>query len=180
MAYINTVADVVWLCWPQFDSSFVFGSLVDSEKGGEFSIRPHDPSFKTTQKYIDNTNVLSTEFESAEGRFRVTDFAPRFFQFERNYKPLMLIRKIEPLSGSPRVKVVCDPVGNYGEIKPEVYQGSSHIRYMGMEQQMRLTTNIPLNFIIEKQEFVLNETKYLVLTWGIPLEAPLEETSEDF
>lgn len=180
MAYINTSANVVWMCWPQFDSSFVFGNLLDDKKGGEFSILPHDAEFKTTQKYIENSNVLSTEFESSEGKFRVTDFAPRFVQYGRNYKPLMLIRKIEPISGSPRVKIACDPVGNYGEMIPEVYQGSSHIRYMGFEQQLRLTTNIPLNFIIEKQEFVLNEIKYLVLTWGIPLEAPLEETAEDF
>jgi GH15 family glucan-1,4-alpha-glucosidase len=180
MAHINTVANVVWMCWPQFDSPYIFGSLVDNEKGGEFSISPHDQKFTTTQKYIENTNVLSTEFESADGRFRVVDFAPRFFQYGRNYKPQMLIRKIEPLSGSPRVKIVCKPVGDYGEVIPEVYQGSSHIRYMGLEQQLRLTTNIPLNFIIEEQEFVLNEAKYLVMTWGIPLEAPLEETAEDF
>jgi GH15 family glucan-1,4-alpha-glucosidase len=180
MAHINTQANVVWMCWPQFDSSFIFGSLMDSEKGGEFSISPHDPNFKTTQKYLENSNVLSTEFESSEGRFRVTDFAPRFYQYGRYFKPLMLVRKIEPLSGSPRVRVVCSPVGQYGELVPEVYQGSSHIRYMGFEQQVRLTTNIPLNCIIEKTEFVLNEAKYLVLTWGIPLEAPLEETAEDF
>ncbi|MBX9853530.1 MAG: glycoside hydrolase family 15 protein [Cytophagaceae bacterium] len=180
MAYVNTHANIVWMCWPQFDSSFVFGSLLDTKKGGEFSITPHCQDFTTNQKYIENTNVLCTEFECAEGRFRVTDFAPRFFQYGRYYKPLMFIRKIEPLSGSPRVKVVCDPVGEYGQVTPEVYQGSSHIRYMGMEQQVRLTSNIPLNFIIEKQEFVLNEVKYLVLTWGIPLEAPLEETAEDF
>jgi GH15 family glucan-1,4-alpha-glucosidase len=180
MAYINTQANVVWMCWPQFDSSFVFGSLMDDEKGGEFSITPHGGNYTTSQKYIENTNVLCTEFENSEGRFRVIDFAPRFFQYGRHYKPHMLIRKIEPLSGSPRLKIVCDPVGNYGEMVPEVYQGSSHIRYMGFDQQLRLTTNIPLNFVIEKQEFVLNEAKYLILTYGIPLEAPLEETAEDF
>lgn len=180
MAHINKTANVVWLCWPQFDSSFIFGSLVDDEKGGEFSVLPHSEDFEVTQKYIDNTNVLSTTFETSEGKFRVVDFAPRFYQYERNYKPQMLIRKIEPLSGSPRVKINCSPVGKYGELVPEIFQGSSHIRYMGLEQQVRLTTNIPLNFIIDKASFVLNEPKYLVLTWGIPLEAPLEETSEEF
>jgi GH15 family glucan-1,4-alpha-glucosidase len=180
MAHINQVADVVWLCWPQFDSSFIFGSLMDDEKGGEFSIRPEDGNFTNSQSYIENSNVLVTTFEYGEGKFRVIDYAPRFYQYERNYKPLMLIRKIEPLSGSPRVKVKCKPVGRYGELVPEIYQGSSHIRYMGLEQQVRLTTNIPLNFIMDESSFVLNEEKYLVLTYGIPLEAPLEETSEEF
>jgi GH15 family glucan-1,4-alpha-glucosidase len=168
------------MCWPQFDSSFIFGGLLDKEKGGNFSILPHSEVFSTTQKYIDNTNVLCTTIESTDGTFQVTDFAPRFFQFQRYYKPLMLIRKIEPISGSPRIKVSCNPVGKYGEAVPEVIQGSSHIRYNGLEQQVRLTSNIPLNFLLDEQPFVLNEIKYLVLTWGIPLEAPLEETAEDF
>ena len=180
MAHIDTNANVVWLCWPQFDSSFIFGSLMDDEKGGEFSITPNGKDYKSSQEYIENTNILSTTFESEEGTFRVIDVAPRFFQYERYYKPSMLIRKIEPVAGSPRVKVRCHPVGQYGELVPEIYQGSSHIRYMGLEQQLRLTTNIPLNFIIDETGFVLNEPKYLVLTYGIPLEAPLEEISEDF
>ena len=180
MAHINLNANIVWMCWPQFDSSFIFGGLLDDEKGGEFSISPHNKDFKTKQEYIENTNVLTTEFSSADGNFKVTDFAPRFFQYDRQYKPLMLIRKIQPVSGSPRVKVVCRPMAEYGEVIPDVYQGSSHIRYVGLGKPVRLTTNIPLNFVTEEQEFVLNETKYLILTWGIPLEGPIEETAEDF
>lgn len=45
---------------------------------------------------------------------------------------------------------------------------------------MRLTTNISVNYILDEQCFVLNETKYLVLTYGLPLEAPLKTTAEDF
>lgn len=168
------------MCWPQFDSSFIFGSLLDSEKGGEFSVSPHGIKSASVQRYIENSNVLSTEFETSEGRYRVIDFAPRFSQYGRYFKPQMLIRKIEPLSGSPRVKVKCRPKAMYGETAPEIMHGSSHIRYSGFDQQLRLTSNIPLNFITEETEFVLNETKYLVLTYGIPLEAPLEETAEDF
>ena len=33
---------VVWLCWPRFDSSFVFGSLLDAERGGTFAVEPQD------------------------------------------------------------------------------------------------------------------------------------------
>lgn len=39
-ALIDTEARVKWLCWPKFDSSFIFGGLLDDEKGGEFSINP--------------------------------------------------------------------------------------------------------------------------------------------
>lgn len=75
VAYIDDEASVRWLCMPRFDSSFLFGSLLDPDKGGRFCIRPPE-SFSTHQHYVENTNILQTDFETRDGRFRVTDFAP--------------------------------------------------------------------------------------------------------
>jgi GH15 family glucan-1,4-alpha-glucosidase len=180
LTQINTKANIVWMCWPKFDSSFIFGKLLDDERGGHFSISPPEEVYTTNQYYIPNTNVLCTEFQNAEGRFRVTDFAPRFNQYERHYKPLMLVRKIEPLEGQPRIKIACRPTGDYGKITPVVNYGSNHILYSGLERELRLTTNVPLNCIVEETSYILSQTKYLVLTWGIHLEAPLQATAEDF
>ncbi|QIL75154.1 glycoside hydrolase family 15 protein [Hymenobacter sp. HDW8] len=180
LALVKQDTSISWLCWPRFDSSFVFGSLLDTRKGGEFSIKPATEEFTSRQFYQENTNVLCTEIENEDGRYRVTDFAPRFPQYDRYYKPLMLIRKIEPLSGTPRVKVVCSPVGNYGELPLSRRRSSNHIAFLGLEEEIRLTTNIPLTYILDEELFVLNEPKYLVLTYGAPLEAPLESTAERF
>lgn len=180
MAYINKKADVKWMCLPRFDSSFIFGGLIDEEKGGKFSISPNTDYYDSKQYYIENTNVLCTEFESEFAKFKVTDFAPRFAQNERNYRPLMMVRKIEPIVGTPRIKVACQPVGEYGRLKPEVFQGSSHVRYMGLGKQVRLSTNIPLNYLMNEDVFVLNEPKYLIFTYGVPLEGSIETTAEDF
>src|SRR5690625_5468279 len=106
------------MCWPRFDSSFLFGSLLDSSKGGQFSIRSHNIQ-KTEQFYIQNTNVLCTEITNSEGTFRITDFAPRFKLHERNFKPLMLIRKIEAIHGNPRIQVCCHLVKRYGDRSEE-------------------------------------------------------------
>lgn len=180
LALVHKNTNVNWLCWPRFDSSFVFGGLLDDEKGGEFSILPSSDTYKSNQYYIENTNVLCTEIENEDGKYRVTDFAPRFFQYDRYFKPLMLVRKIEPLSGTPRVKVKCEPVGEYGGLKPSMNQASNHIKFLGLQSEIRLTTNISLTYIMEEQHFVLNDTRYLVLTYGAPLEAPVESTSEIF
>ncbi|MEP7257409.1 MAG: glycoside hydrolase family 15 protein [Flavitalea sp.] len=179
LAHVSINTNISWLCWPRFDSSFIFGGLLDKEKGGEFSILPSG-EFTSHQYYLENTNILCTEISSAEGRYRVTDFAPRFHQFERNFKPLMLIRKIEPLDGLPRVRVMCKPVYEYGAIRLSPVLGSNHIEYPGTEDKIRLTTNIPISYITDQHYFVLNETRYLLLTYGAPLEAPLESTSERF
>ncbi|ANQ50462.1 glycoside hydrolase family 15 protein [Flammeovirga yaeyamensis] len=180
MAYIDTKASVRWLCWPRFDSSFIFGDLLDDEKGGEFSVKPTAKIKETKQYYVTNTNILVTEVYTEEGDFKVTDFAPRFEQDDRYYKPLMMIRKIEPLQGTPSIKVVCNPTGEYGEFTPEKSQGSNHIRYLGYDQHMRLTTNIPLSYVMEENPFVLSGAVYTVLTYGAPLEAAIEATSEAF
>ncbi|UKJ05831.1 glycoside hydrolase family 15 protein [Solitalea lacus] len=179
IAHVNINTDISWLCWPRFDSSFVFGSLLDKDKGGSFTILPEGP-FTSRQFYIENTNVLCTEVECTEGIYRITDFAPRFYQYERYYRPLILIRKVQVLSGNPRVKVTCRPTKDYGDKELEVYSGSNHLQYYGLENPIRLTTNFPLSHILEGRYSALNEIKYLVLTYGRPMEAPLESTVEDF
>lgn len=179
LAYVEDNAQIKWLCWPRFDSTFIFGSLLDAKKGGEFSITP-EGKYSSRQYYFTNTNVLCTEFQCAHGKFRVIDCAPRFYQFERNFRPLMLVRKIELLEGNPVIKVVCNPMDDYGERIPEKVIGSNHVRFLNFDMQMRLTTDVSLAHIMEEQPFVLSQNRYLVLTYGEPLEAPLKSTAEDF
>lgn len=178
LGYIDTRANVVWQCLPRFDSSFIFGGLLDPVKGGRFSISPQSGEESVSQTYLENTNVLTTRFETEEGAFEVVDFAPRFTKFDRHFKPLMLVRKIKRISGNPRVVVVCEPRGDYGEKVAEVSLASNHLRFHGLDDAVRLNTNIPLTYVAQGIPFLLTETKYLVLTWGEPFEAGLEETCE--
>jgi GH15 family glucan-1,4-alpha-glucosidase len=180
LAHVNKNTNIDWLCWPRFDSTFIFGGLLDKKKGGEFNIRP-EGAYTSNQCYLENTNVLITDITLANGEsYRVTDFAPRFFEHQRYYKPLMLIRKVEAIEGSPRITVKCSPVSDYGETKLTVNRGSNHIQFLGGDERIRLTTNIPISYVFDEQAFVLNEVKYLVLTYGEPLEAPLISTAERF
>jgi GH15 family glucan-1,4-alpha-glucosidase len=180
LAYIDKNANVVWQCLPRFDSSFIFGGLLDPEKGGRFSISPQNGEEAASQVYIENTNILVTRFNTPEGDFEVIDFAPRFNQYDRFFKPLMTVRKIKRLSGNPRVVVRCEPKADYGERAAQVSMGSNHLRYQGLDDVVRLSTNISLSYVAQGQAFVLTETKYVVLTWGEPFEAPLQETCETF
>lgn len=179
-AHVNIDTNIDWMCWPRFDSSFTFGRLIGGDQGGDFSIQPIGENWSSTQQYIENTNILCTTVEAGDGKYRVTDFAPRFLQADRYFKPLMLIRKIDRLEGNPVIRVKCTPVEDYGKKKGEATLGSNHIRYINLEGNMRLTTNISLSYITEQQSFVLDDTKYLVLTYGPPLEAAIEETVNSF
>jgi GH15 family glucan-1,4-alpha-glucosidase len=59
---------VDWMCWPRPDSSFVFGRLLDREKGGVFAIEGVGAD-SVVQSYVENTNVLRTTFSGPEGQF---------------------------------------------------------------------------------------------------------------
>lgn len=179
LAHVHINSNISWLCWPRFDSSFAFGGLLDQNLGGEFSITPNG-DFKSNQYYIENTNVLRTEITTDEGRYRITDFAPRFGNNEQYFKPLMLVRKIEALEGNPRVRVKCKPVADYGKEKMQATMGSNHIDFDGGDERLQLSTNVSLNYIINETPFVLNETKYLVLTYGPEMDGPLAGTVEKF
>jgi len=179
LAHVNKNTDISWLCWPRFDSPFVFGSLLDKKKGGEFSILPQG-AYTSTQYYIENTNVLRTEITADDGQYRITDFAPRFRLYDRYFKPLMFIRKIEPLKGNPRITIKCEPVCDYGKQKMKSIRGSNHIDYLGCDENIRLSTNVSLTYILDEKAFVLNETKYLIMTYGQNLEAPVVSTAENF
>lgn len=180
LAYIDTRADVKWMCMPRFDSSPLFDSLLDEENGGHFYIRSTDEQCSVRQYYIPNTNVLCTEFTCRDGRFLVKDCAPRMRIHDRQFRPLMLVRKIELLEGEPAISICCQPRGDYGRQLPESVIASNHIRYLNLDQQVRLTTDVPLTYIQKEKSFILDQDHYLVLTYGEPLEAPLKETADEF
>jgi GH15 family glucan-1,4-alpha-glucosidase len=170
---------VEWLCWPRPDSSFVFGPLLDRERGGAFVVEGVDAT-DVRQEYLENTNVLRTVFSGPDGAFELIDFAPRFFQYDRHFKPLMLVRILRPLSGEPRARVRCVPTYDYGLVDARSWRASNHIEYRGLPAPVRLTTNVPLTYVEDERSFLVERAQHLVLTWGQPLEAGLEDTAERF
>src|SRR5687768_18390783 len=85
------------------------------------------------QWYEPNTAVLRTQlFDSAGQGIEITDFAPRFYSRSRYFRPLMMVRRVRPIAGAPRVRVALDPRFQWGASGPlEVTRGSNHIRYVG-------------------------------------------------
>src|SRR5258708_24324186 len=92
----------------------------------------------------------------------------------------MMVRKIQLLQGSPAITICCQPRGDYGKVVPESVMASNHIRYLTLDQQVRLTADVPLTYIQMEKSFILYQDRYLVLAYGEPMEAPLKETAEEF
>jgi len=163
---------------PRFDSPPVFASLLDELDGGAFTICPADQS-AGIQRYLPNTNVVETTFHSSDGSFRILDFAPRFLQFDRSFRPTKLVRMVEPLSGTPRICVRCEPVLGWSRLRPRREFGSHHIDFHGYSEELRLTTNAPLSYL-DGDAFALSSRTDFVLSWGSPVEEGLEALCDRF
>lgn len=177
-ALVQNSGEIVWCCLPRFDSEPVFSTLLDSQEGGRFRIGPADGG-TGSQRYLPSTNILETTFRTSTGTFRVIDFAPRFIQFGRAFRPTQLIRIVEPIEETPRIKVVCEPRLGWSKGRPSVVQGSHHVRFEGFPSQLRLTTDIPISYL-GGQPFTLTGRHHFILSWGAPVEEPLPPLCERF
>jgi GH15 family glucan-1,4-alpha-glucosidase len=177
-ALVERDGSIVWCCLPRFDSEPVFGALLDAERGGRFTIGAADGR-DGAQGYLPNTNVLETRFETPDGAFRVLDFAPRFVQYERSFRPTQLVRIVEPISGAPRIRVRCEPVLGWSQQTPRRQSGSHHVSFLGFESEVRLTTDVPLSYL-SSESFALTGRRHFVFSWGQPVEEPLAPLCERF
>lgn len=180
-ALVSETASIDWLCLPKPDSEPVFGRLLDSQ-GGFFSISPASPAsnLKINQKYLENTNILITHFMGAGEEFRIIDFCPRFEQYGRMYRPLSVFRIVEPIKGSPFIKVECKPISGWSKEQAKMVRGNSHLHFEVRQEALRLTTTMPLTYLIETKAFRLQEKTFFCLSWGAGLEEELASTAERF
>jgi len=161
-ALIDEQAEIVWCCMPRFDADPVFCSLLkehnDRDGFGYCSIELLE-QISTEQYYSPNTAVLVTRLADAHGALvEVTDFAPRFPQFGRMFTPVMLIRRIKRVQGSPRIRLAVRPASDYGRERCPVTHGSHHIRYLSLGWTMRLSTDASITMLLEERPFFLDDS----------------------
>ncbi len=177
---IDAEARVVWGCFPRFDGDATFCALLDvSPHGAERGIWAIDlvDLVRSEQSYDANTAILVTRlYDGQGGGIEITDCAPRFVQHGRVFHPMTLLRLVRPLAGSPRIAIRLRPAWGYGSTQPETTVGSSHIRYLGADLTLRLTTDASLTAIVEERAFLLDQELTLLLGPDETLAGSLAET----
>jgi GH15 family glucan-1,4-alpha-glucosidase len=110
VALVGTNGTIDWFCCPAFDSPSVFGSLLDSLRGGFFALTAAIPA-RTRQFYLPDTNVLMTRFFAEEGVGEIQDFMPvRDPSTGRG----QLIRRVQCVRGTMPFRARVAPRFNYG------------------------------------------------------------------
>lgn len=166
-ALIDHRASIVWTCLPRFDGDAVFCTLLgaggEDRMAGGYAIDLVDFE-RAEQHYGENTAILVTRLHDRHGGcVEVIDFAPRFNQFGRTFRPMMLIRRLKRISGSPRLSLHVRPLCNYGAERPAVTWGSNHVRYVMPDLVLRLTTNASITAVMQETPFFLDDEITLVL-----------------
>ncbi len=175
---------IVWACFPRFDGDPVFCALLDTAPPaaarGVWTIELVD-GVAAEQAYADNTAVLVTRLtDRAGGVLEVTDCVPRFLHHGRLHQPTTILRRLRRLAGSPRVVVRLRPVFAWGSAPATVTMGSHHVRYVGPDFALRLTTDASLTALLEERPFFVDDTTTLLLGADEPVAETLADLGRHF
>src|SRR6185437_8380746 len=105
-ALVEPSGRIVWWCLPRYDGDPVFCRLLAGNEEKGFTDVVLDRQVENRSEYLRNTAMVVTELTDGDGgAVRITDFAPRFANYGRVFRPPQLIRIIEPIAGMPRVTI---------------------------------------------------------------------------
>ncbi|MGE5826159.1 MAG: glycoside hydrolase family 15 protein, partial [Bacteroidota bacterium] len=183
-ALLDERAEMVWACLPRIDGDPVFCSLLRERTGddgfGFFAVELADFS-RSEQAYLPNTPIVATRlYDRHGGAVEIVDLAPRMRQFGRLFCPMTLVRQLRPLAGSPRIRVLLRPAADYGARRPAMTYGSNHVRYVGTEYVLRVTTDCSITALVDEVPFVLQRPIAFVLGPDETLQGSVADVARRF
>ena len=100
-ALVGRDGSIDWLCLPRFDSPACFAALLGTPENGRWKIAPTDHGVKTSRRYLSDTAILETRFETATGVVTLTDFMP----INPGERHVDLIRIVTGISGTVEMEM---------------------------------------------------------------------------
>jgi GH15 family glucan-1,4-alpha-glucosidase len=135
---VSTGGSIDWLCLPRFDSPACFAALVDTPDAGHWLLAPAAGGTCTDRRYLKDTLILQTDWTTAEGSIRVTDFMPL-----RGHAP-DVVRIVEGLSGAVPVHSTLRLRFDYGRVVPWVRHHADQMIAVAGPDSVRLRTPAPI------------------------------------
>jgi GH15 family glucan-1,4-alpha-glucosidase len=172
VALVARDAAIEWLCLPRFDSDACFAALLGDERHGHWSFTVGADARPTGRRYREQTLILETDLESAEGAVRVVDFMP-----PRERRP-DLVRIVEGLRGRVTVRSELRPRFDYGSVTPWTRMEGNRAVALAGPDALVLTAPAPVtcggDAIRSDVTVARGERRALVLTW-FPSNRPMPE-----
>ncbi|MFE4664608.1 glycoside hydrolase family 15 protein [Streptomyces sp. NPDC056716] len=123
-ALISRDGSVDWWCPPRFDADAVFARLLGTPEHGQWSLAPTTglsatgtPAPASRRRYLDNTLVLESEWDTPEGTVRILDLMPPHTD---DNSPVQLIRIVEGVRGRVPMRSGLAVRPRYGSRRPRI------------------------------------------------------------
>src|SRR5262245_18257217 len=120
-ALVSNTGSIDWLCWPRFDSGACFASLLGTPDNGRWLIAPEQSEGRVTRRYLDDTLILETVFETPTGRVSLLDFMPP------RGSASDIVRIVRGRTGRVRMRTEFVVRFDYGSVIPWVTQAHEEL-----------------------------------------------------
>ncbi|HXJ17074.1 MAG TPA: glycoside hydrolase family 15 protein [Candidatus Polarisedimenticolia bacterium] len=129
-----------WLCVPRFDSAACFAALLGDENNGRWQIAPAGGVKRVRRKYRENTLVLETEFDTADGTVALIDFMP----IRERPRQVDVVRIVEGRKGRVPMRMQVKFRFDYGSLVPWVTADRGGLRAVAGPDALKLRTPVRL------------------------------------
>jgi GH15 family glucan-1,4-alpha-glucosidase len=186
-ALVGNDGSIDWLCFPRFDSSACFAALLGGPEHGRWLVAPSGQTRRVTRRYRNDSLILETDFETAQGSVRVIDFMPLS---DHRWD---VVRIVEGLSGRVSMRMELVVRFDYGSIVPWVRRAGEVLLITAGPDTLELSASVPfegenLKTVAEfgvaagdRQSFVLNyRPSHRPMHAAINAEESLANTAADW
>ena len=162
VALVGNDGSIDWLCVPRFDSAACFAALLGTEKNGRWLIAPDGEIKSTKRRYRDDTLILETEFETADGVVAIIDFMP----IRERPQQVDVVRIVQGRKGRVRMHMEVTFRFDYGDVVPWVTSGPGGLRAIAGPDAIKLKTAVTLRGedFTTKSDFTVNEGQIIPFT----------------
>src|SRR5438093_6525393 len=174
-ALVGRDGSIDWLCLPRFDSGSCFASLLGEPGHGCWRLNPVGETSPPRRRYLPETLILETEFETKSGVVRLIDFMP-----PRDASP-DIIRIVEGVRGEVRMRMELVIRFDYGSVIPWVRKVGAVLCATAGPDSLYLHTPVDTHGegLTTVAEFVVSRGARIpfVLTWNpshLPVMVPAE------
>jgi len=139
-ALLGRDGSVDWLCWPRFDSDACFAALLGDASNGCWKLAPVRGGVASSRRYIGDTLILESRFDTDDGSGTVTDFMPLQDDLPE------LVRVVRCTSGTVHMRMEFVVRFGYGQLIPWVTRldGGTGIKAVVGPDMLILRTQVEL------------------------------------
>jgi GH15 family glucan-1,4-alpha-glucosidase len=139
-ALVARDGSIDWLCLPQFDSPACFAALLGGPEHGRWLIAPEDARARSSRRYLPDTAILETSFETAGGAVTVTDFMP----LTEDEEKVDVVRIVRGVRGEVPVRMELVLRFDYGRTVPWVRRRDYGMSAVAGPDAIELHTDVEL------------------------------------